>query len=140
MKKNFSKIKKIISTYLYLLFAISVLNLFALTSFSISASSDTKNTENNSASVLVIIEGVGKGPGEEVSLHLCQKLVTNDFAVTVGIIPYLNKKELTGSDSLVKKLRELYNRYPGKISFALEGLEHIKNELNKPWFKWCRYY
>jgi len=132
LKKNSNKIKRIIYPHLYLLLAISVLNLFVLTSFSIPASSDTKNAENNSASVLVIIEGVEKGPGEEVSLHLCEKLVINDFAITVAIIPYLNKKELTGSDSLVKKLRELYNRYPEKISFALEGLEHIKNELDKP--------
>ncbi|GAH49584.1 unnamed protein product, partial [marine sediment metagenome] len=96
------------------------------------AQSDEKNSKESFIPVLIIVEGVEMGPGEEVSLYLSQKLVRNDFGVTVGITPYLGKKELTASDSLVRKLREFYDRYPEKISFALQGLEHLENELKKP--------
>ncbi|MEE8179510.1 MAG: hypothetical protein V3T89_00110 [bacterium] len=130
MKRYFLKIKKIVSPGRYFLLIVFFLNLFLLSALSVVPQSDEKGLQENLTPALFIIEG-GTGPAEEVALHLSQELLVNDFAVTVGITPYLNKRELIASDSLVKKLRELYNRYPDNISFALQGLEHVKYELNK---------
>jgi len=132
MKEYLAKVKKIVGSYPYLLFATLFLSVLLLVSLSGPAESDEKNSKESFTPVLIIVEGVEMGPGEEVSLHLSQKLVRNDFGVTVGITPYLNKKELTASDSLVRKLRQLYDRYPENIGFALQGLEHLENEFKKP--------
>jgi len=131
LKRDFTKIKKVVYPYVYLLLATFFLNLLLLVSFSAASQSDTKDVEEILTPALIIIEGVGRGPGQEVGLHLSRKLVMNDFGITVGIAPYLDKKELTASEPLVKELRQLYDRYPEKISFALQGLEHLENELNK---------
>jgi len=130
MKRHFLKIKKIVSSGRYFLLAMLFLNLFSLTSLSAVPQLDEKDFVDNLTPVLIVIEG-GTGPAEEVALHLSQKLLVNDFGVTVGITPYLNQKELTGSNFLVRKLKELHQLYPDNISFALQGLEHVKYELNK---------
>lgn len=131
MKRYFVKIKRIISLYPYLLFTTLFLGIFLLVSLPSAAQSDEKDSRDSFIPVLIIIEG-GTGAGEEIGLYLSQKLVVNDFGVTIGIIPYLNQKGLISSDSQVKELRNLYNLYPEKISFALQGLEHLENELKKP--------
>ena len=132
LESNFTKIKKVVYPYVYLLLATFFLNLLLLVSFSAASQSDTKDVEEILTPALIIIEGVRRGPGQEVGLHLSRKLVMNDFGITVGIAPYLDKKELTASEPLVKELRQLYDRYPEKISFALQGLQHLENELNRP--------
>lgn len=131
MKRQFAKIKKTVYQCLYILSASLFLNLLLLTTLPAIAQLHEKEPQENFIPTLIIIEGT-MDSAEEVGLYLSQELVLNGFGVTVGITPYLKKKELTGSGSLVKKLRELYDRYPEKISFALQGLEHLENELNKP--------
>jgi len=131
MKRYLVKIKRAASTYTYLLFATIFLGVLLLVSLPGIAQPNEKNSEDSSIPALIIIEG-GTGAGEEIGLYLSQKLVVNDFAVTVGIIPYLNQKELTASDYQVKRLRNLYNLHPERISFALQGLEHMENELEGP--------
>lgn len=130
MKRHLLKIRKVLGLSRYLLLIVLLLTLFSLTNLSAFPQSDEKDLEKNLTPALFIIEG-GTGPAEEVALHLSQKLLVNGFAVTVGITPYLNKKELTAYDPLVKELRNLHNLYPEKIGFALQGLEHMKYELNK---------
>ena len=131
MKEDLAKVKKIVGSYPYLLFATLFLSVLLLASLPGTAQPNERNSEESFVPALIIVEG-GIGAGEEIGLYLSQKLAVNDFAVTIGITPYLGKKELTASDSLVRKLRELYDRYPEKISFALQGLEHLENELKKP--------
>ncbi len=131
MNMYFVRIKRIISLYPYLLFTTLFLGIFLLVSLPSPAQLDEKDSRDSFIPALIIIEG-GAGSAEEVGLYLSQKLVINDFGVTIGIIPYLNQKELTSSDSQVKELRNLYNLYPERISFALQGLEHIENELEGP--------
>jgi len=134
MKKNFTRFKKIFCEGQYPVWIVIFLNLFLLigvTKLSAIPQLDEKDFSENFTPVILIIEG-GTGSAEEVALHLSQRLVMNDFGVTVGITPYLSKRELTSSDFLVKKLRELHRLYPDKISFALQGLENVKNELKIP--------
>ena len=131
MNMYFVRIKRIISLYPYLLFTTLFLGIFLLVSLPSAAQSDEKDSRDSFIPALIIIEG-GTGAGEEIGLYISQKLVVDDFAVTIGIIPYLNQKGLISSDSQVKELRNLYNLYPQKISFALQGLEHIENELEGP--------
>jgi len=131
LKRQFAKIKKTVYQCLYILSASLFVNLLLLATLPAIAQPYEKEPQENFIPTLIIIEGT-MDSAEEVGLYLSQELVLNGFGVTVGITPYLNKKELIGSESLVKKLRELYDRYPEKISFALQGLEHLENELNKP--------
>lgn len=131
MKRYLVKIKKAASTYTYLLLTPLFLSLILSASLPGTAQPNERNSEGSFVAALIIIEG-GTGPAEEVALHLSQRLVMNDFGVTVGITPYLSKRELTASDFLVKKLRELHRLYPDKIGFALQGLENVKNELKIP--------
>ena len=131
MKRYLVKIKRAASTYTYLLLTFLFLSLILSASLPGTAQPNEKNSEDSFVPALIVVEG-GTGAGEEIGLYLSQKLVVNDFAVTVGITPYLNKKGLTSSDSQVKELRNLYNLYPERISFALQGLEHIENELEGP--------
>ena len=130
MKRHLLKIRKALSLSRYLLLVMLFLSLLSLTSLSAVPQVDEKNCRENFTPVIIVVEG-GTGPAEEVALHLSQKLLVNGFAVTVGITPYLNKRELTAYDPLVKELRNLHNLYPEKIGFALQGLEHMKHELNK---------
>ena len=131
MKKGFAKIKKIVCQSRYLVSIFISLNLVLLASLSAIPQVDEKDFRENSTPVIIVVEG-GTGAGEEIGLYLSQKLVINDFAVTVGVTPYLNKKELTAYDPLVKELRNLHNLYPERISFALQGLEYIENEFEGP--------
>ncbi len=130
MKKHLLKVSKFFSLGRYLLLVLLALNLFSLSSLSAVTQVDEKDLQKNLTPALLIIEG-GTGPAEEVALHVSQELLVNGFAVTVGITPYLNQKELTAYDPLVMKLRELHELYPNKIGFALQGLEHMEYELNK---------
>lgn len=132
MKRDSGKTKRIVRPYPYLLLGALFLNLLLLGNLSAVADSDERDTQGSLIPALIIIEGVGTGPEGEVGLYLSRKLVMNDFGITVGITPYLGRKELTGSEYLVEELRELYDRYPDKIGFALQGLEHLENELNRP--------
>lgn len=131
MKRYLVKIKRAANIYTYFLLISLFLSLVLSASLPGTAQPNEKNSEDSYVPALIIVER-GTGAGEEIGLYLSQKLVANDFAVTVGITPYLDKKVLTSSDSQVKELRNLYNLYPEKISFALQGLEHIENELEKP--------
>ena len=131
MKKSFAKIKKVVCQSRCLVLILIFLNLFLLSALSAVPQLDGKNFRENLTPVIIVVEG-GTGAGEEIGLYLSQELVMNDFAVTVGITPYLDKKVLTSSNSQVKELRNLYNLYPEKISFALQGLEHVENELEGP--------
>ncbi len=131
MKRYLVKIKRAANIYTYFLLISLFLSLILAASLPGTAQPNEKNSEDSFVPALIVVEG-GTGPAEEVALHLSQELVMNDFAVTVGITPYLNKKGLTSSDSQVKELRNLYNLFPERISFALQGLEHIENELEGP--------
>ena len=130
MKKHLLKIRKALNSSRYLLLVTLFLSLFSLSSLSAVPQVDGKDVREDFIPVIIVVEG-GTGPAEEVALHLSRKLLVNGFAVTVGITPYLNKRELTAYDPLVKELRNLHNLYPEKIGFALQGLEHMKYELNK---------
>ena len=132
MKRDLGKTKKIVCPYPRLLLGALFLSFLLLGDLSAVAEADERGIQESLTPALIIIEGVGTGPEEELGLHLCEKLVMNDFGITIGITPYLDKKELTGSESLVKELRELYDRYPDKTGFALQGLEHLENELRRP--------
>ncbi len=115
MKKDFTKIKKIVCQIRYLASVLISLNLVLLASLSAVPQVDEKDFRENLTPVIIVVEG-GTGPAEEVALHLSQELVMNDFAVTVGITPYLDKKVLTSSDSQVKELRNhnlYFRRRPG---------------------------
>lgn len=132
MKRNFLNTKGIVSPSSPGLVLTLLVGLLALAHLWVGPKATANNDEARLTPVLILVEGVGKGPGEEVSLYLSEKLVMNDFAITVGIIPSARKEDLLGKELLVTKLRGLHDCYPGKISFALEGLEHLKGELNKP--------
>ena len=132
MKRNSVKTKKVACPYSCFLLGALVLSLVLLGNLSAVAGVDERDTEESLTPALIIIEGVGTSPEGEVGLDLSRKLVMNDFGITVGITPYLDQKELTGSEYLVEELRDLYDRYPDKIGFALQGLEHLENELNRP--------
>lgn len=132
MKRDFGKTKRMVCSYPCLLLGALFLSLLLLGNLSAGAEVEERDTQESLTPALIIIEGVGTGPEEELGLYLSQKLVMNDFGITVGITPYLDEKELTGSEYLVEKLRELYDRYPDKTGFALQGLEHLENELRRP--------
>jgi len=131
MKRYLVKIKRAANIYTYFLLISLFLSLILAASLPGTAQPNEKNSEESFVPALIIVEG-GIGAGEEIGLYLSQKLAVNDFAVTIGITPYLDKKVLTSSDSQVKELRNLYNLYPEKISFALQGLEHLENEFKRP--------
>ncbi len=132
MKRYSVKIKRAANIiYTYFLLIPLFLSLILSASLPGTAQPNEKNSEESFVPALIIVEG-GRGAGEEIGLYFSQKLVVNNFAVTVGITPYLDKKVLTSSDSQVKELRNLYNLYPEKINFALQGLEYIENELKRP--------
>jgi len=132
VKRNSVKTKKIACPYSCFLLGALVLSLVLLGNLSAVAEVDERDTEESPTPALIIIEGVGTSPEGEVGLDLSRKLVMNDFGITVGITPYLDQKALNGSDYLVDELRKLYDSYPDKIGFALQGLEHLENELNRP--------
>jgi len=132
MKRNSVKTRKVTCSYSCFLLGALVLSLVLLGNLSAVAGVDERDTAESLTPALIIIEGVGASPEGEVGLDLSRKLVMNDFGITVGITPYLDQKELTGSDYLANELRELYDSCPDKIGFALQGLEHLENELNRP--------
>jgi len=124
-------IKKIAKRYVYILFALLFLGSLFLVDFCLASQLNLEEKGDDLAPVIIVVEGVGEGLEAEISLYLCQKLLNNNFGITVCIIPYLNERELDVTGPLVKNLMGLYKRFPDKITFALEGLKHQKGELDK---------
>ncbi len=79
---------------------------------------------------IVTIEGVVEDWAEETSIYLARKLLENNIAVTLEIIPYNENVPLRSSSNLVTELKKLYLKYPDQLEFALQGLKDQRYELD----------